>query len=167
MKTLSPIRSLLLCMLFSISFYHCSSTKYQLVEQTEIQPSHAYFLEWYAGIDVGGSGYNVYLPNLNSNKSVKVDSIFFRRLKGKLFEGRSRYSAVLKRESKHYDALSKQFQEGNKKLDKAANFPFDLKHNECIISYIENGVTKYFKITNLKEKQSLYYEKGAPLVITD
>ncbi|MGV6830228.1 MAG: hypothetical protein ACWA5P_01540 [bacterium] len=166
MKLTSLSRAFVVCII-ATTFYHCSSTKYQLTEASSIQPSHAYYHEWYVGIKVGGSGFNVYLPNLNSQNNVQVDSIYFRRLKGKLVEGRSRYTAVLSRASKHYDALSKNYQEGNKKLNKAVNFPFELKHNECVISYFENGEKKYIKISNLKEKQSIYYEKGAPLAITD
>lgn len=167
MKSVRPFFKAILIALAVSLFFQCSSSKYQLEETASINPKQAYFLEWYAGIKVGGSGFNIYFPNLNGQKNVVVDSVFFRRMKAKLIEGRSRYTAVLKNSSKHYADISKQYQAGNKKLDKAANFPFQLKENECVISYLENGETKYLKITNLKEKQSLYYEKGAPLVITD
>lgn len=157
---------ILLLTLSTFMFFQCASSKYQLEENTTLNPKQAYFLEWYAGIKVGGSGFNIYFPNLNGEKKVEIDSVFFRRMKGKLIEGRSRYTAVLKKNSKHYADISKQYQDG-KKLDKAASFPFNLKENECVISYRENGQIKYIKISNIAEKQSLYYKKGAPLVITD
>lgn len=144
----------------------CAPTKITFQNNTKILPSHSYFQEWYAGIKVGGSGYNVYLPNLNPNSSVVMDSIYFRRLKAKLYKGKSKYTAVLKKPSKHYVNLSSTYNE-DKKIDKKANFPFQLKHNECVISYFENDIKKYIKITDLIEKQSKYYKEGAPYVITD
>lgn len=166
MRTLSPISRILLVIITAVLTFQCAGKKYTLEENASLNPKQAYFLEWYAGIKVGGSGFNIYFPNLNGDKKVAIDSVFFRRMKGKLIEGRSRYTAVLRKNSKHYADISKQYQDG-RKLDKAAGFPFNLKENECVISYRENGQTKYIKVSNLAEKQSLYYEKGAPLVITD
>jgi len=32
--------------------------------------------------------------------------------------------------------------------------PFELLHNECVISYIKNGKTMYYKLTNVEEINS-------------
>ncbi|WP_203460467.1 hypothetical protein [Lacinutrix sp. WUR7] len=37
-------------------------------------------------------------------------------------------------------------------MAKKADFPFQLKGNECVIIYIEDSTTKYYKIEDLIEK---------------
>ena len=47
-----------------------------------------------------------------------------------------------------------------KKALKAIKFPFLLKHDECVISYFENGEKKYLKVKGIIEKKGIYYEDG-------
>jgi len=62
------------------------------------------------------------------------------------------YSAILKNRSP-YDSTP---------ITKAVKYPFKLSGNECVISYIEDGETKYFKIVNVTEREGIYYENGPP-----
>ena len=152
MKTIKKVTYLLFFTIAVMSTYQCSSTKYKLQEKTTLQLDRVYCQEWYAGIKVGGTGINIYFPNLNSNNKVVVDSVFFRNLKGKLTKERSMYSAILKNRSP-YDSTT---------ITKAVKYPFKLSGNECVISYIEDGETKYFKIVNVTEREGIYYENGPP-----
>lgn len=113
------------------------------------------FQEWYAGIKVGGTGMNVFVPVVNKKSNIKIDSVYFRNLKGKLTENYGRYTAVLKNKSPYYTF---------KKAEKDPDFPFNLDDNECAISFVENGEVKYVKVTNLSEKEGVYYEDGPPLI---
>lgn len=113
------------------------------------------FQEWYAGIKIGGTGMNVIVPIVNKQENIKIDSVYFRNLKGPLVENYGRYTAVLKNKSPYYTF---------KKAEKDKDFPFDLGDNECAISFIENGETKYIKVTDLSEKAGTYYENGPPLI---
>ncbi|WP_179021493.1 hypothetical protein [Winogradskyella forsetii] len=113
------------------------------------------FQEWYAGIKVGGTGMNVFVPIVNKKDDIKIDSIYFRNLKAKLNENYGRYTAVLKNKSPYYTF---------KKTEKDEGYPFDLADSECAISYVENGETKYIKVTELKEKRGVYYENGPPSI---
>ncbi len=168
MKFLKSIIYVTVASIFLVTNVQCGSSKHQLQEsQTDIKPSNAYYQEWFSGIKVGGSGINIYLANLNSQNKVTIDSVFFRRMKGKLIQGRAQYTAILKKPSRHYENISSVFQEGKKKLNVAANFPFELTYNECIVSYIENGETKYFKVKNLTERKGVYYEQGPPVVLNN
>ena len=36
------------------------------------------------------------------------------------------------------------------------NFPFDLKENEAVLSYLEKGVTKFYKVKNIKKTDTNY-----------
>lgn len=36
-------------------------------------------------------------------------------------------------------------------------FPFELKENEAVISYLENGVTKFYKVKNMVKTKTDFY----------
>lgn len=46
--------------------------------------------------------------------------------------------------------------EVNNKLPET-KFPFELKENEAVISYLKDGKIKYFKIKNIKQTKTDYY----------
>ncbi len=59
-------------------------------EPTELSVKPIYFQEWYAGIKVGGTGINVFVPIANESQNIEIDSIYFRNLKGKLTKKKGR-----------------------------------------------------------------------------
>lgn len=126
-----------------------------LEESSSFKVKTIAFQEWYAGIKVGGTGINVFVPVVNKADHIKIDSVYFRNLKGKLVSNHGRYTAVLKNKSPYYTF---------KIAEKDADFPFTLANNECAISYIEDGEVKYLKVTDLSEKRGTYYENGPPLI---
>lgn len=117
-----------------------------------------HFQEWYAGIEVGGTGINVFIPMVNQNSDIVIDSVYFRNLKGKLNKMNGKYVATLQNTSKLYTF---------KKSKKPDDYPFNLKDDECVITYTENGETKYFKLTQLNEVAGTYYENGPKSIDTD
>nr|WP_321234021.1 hypothetical protein [uncultured Psychroserpens sp.] len=136
--------------------FQCASPKVvttQFEKQTPFNLKPVSFQEWYAGIKVGTTGLNVFLPVTNVNQNVTIDRIYFRNLIGKLEKKEGKYVAVLQNTSKGYTF---------KKSERPDDYPFDLLDYECVISYIENGVTKYYKITQLNEVAGTYYENGPP-----
>lgn len=154
MKFLKRIFNLALLCLFLNLNSNCANNKYALEDSTSFQIDRCYYQEWFAGIHVGGRGINLFFPNLNSSNSVVIDSVYFRNLKGKLEKDRAAYVASLKNKSP-YDT-TKTF----------VHIPFKLLDNECIISYYENGIKKYLKVSNITEKEGIYYEDGPPRTIT-
>ena len=150
---MKPTKSLVLFVVLS-TFLNCSSPKpYALQEESSVNVSHAYFYDWTTEIKIGSSGTNIFLANLTAPKEITIDSIYFKNLKGKLVPGRSM----------HYAHLVKMLpnSKGNKVLT-LENFPFKLNSKECVVSYIEKGTTKYFKINNLKEKEGVHYLQEPP-----
>ncbi|MCA0131331.1 hypothetical protein [Winogradskyella alexanderae] len=135
--------------------YHCGSPKTATVfqEQTEFKIKKVYFQEWYAGIDVGGTGVNIFVPVANKPDYIQIDSVFFRNLKGKLEEKGGRYTAILKNKSKEY-VFNPNYN--------SSQYPFKIRNNECVISYVEKGEIKYLKVQQPKEFAGTYYENGAP-----
>ncbi len=124
-------------------------------EPTALNVRPIYFQEWYAGIEVGGTGINVFVPITNESSDIIIDSIYFRNLKGKLIIKDGKYFASLENTSKLYTF---------RKSEKSADYPFTLEDDECAISYIENGETKYLKVAQLNEVAGTYYENGAPSI---
>lgn len=149
-----------LAIVFSIT-YQCSSSK---VEISQFESSAAFkvepivFQEWYAGLKVGGTGINVFVPVVNKSDDIVIDSIYFRNLKGKLVQKNDKYVAILKNHSPNYTFTI---------AEKSNDYPFDLSQSECAISFIENGETKYFKTTDLNEVAGTYYENGPPSINDD
>jgi len=126
-----------------------------LEAQAAIKFDAVYFQEWYAGIKVGGTGFNIFLPRVEKESRIELQEVYFRNLKGKLSKVKDNYVATLKNPSKYYTF---------KKADKPEGYPFDLADSECVVSYNENGETKYIKVKVLEERAGAYYVNGPPLV---
>ncbi len=138
--------------------YQCGSSKVAAVkfeDQTPFTVKPITFQEWYAGIKVGGTGINMFIPISDVENNIELDEVYFRNLKGKLIQNGKEYHAVLKHPSRHYTF---------KVADKPDDYPFDLNTNECVISYIEAGETKFVKIRTLNEVAGTYYENGPPSI---
>jgi hypothetical protein len=87
------------------SFYQCASPKVATTNFEQQPPftiKPVVFQEWYAGIKVGGTGINVFVPVSNVNEGIVFNEVYFRNLKGKLVKSGNKYTAVLKNPSRHY-----------------------------------------------------------------
>lgn len=126
-----------------------------LQDEPSFQFDQVLFQEWYAGINVGGTGFNIFLPNITNDENIILEKVYFRNLTGNFIKGKGMYSATLKNSSKEYTWTYP---------EKPADYPFDLAPNECIISYKENGQIKYTKIASLDERAGTYYENGPPSI---
>lgn len=141
------------------SFFNCAVQKESVSNQPKVlfqekpvfQLNEANFQEWYAGINVGGTGFNVFLSNIANDENVILESVYFRNLVGTLVKDNGKYAAILKNQSTDY---TWQYPV------KPADYPFDLTPDECVVSYKENGETKFYKIASITEKAGTYYENG-------
>jgi len=140
------------------SFSQCSSSKNASVISLEttnpITFEKPYFQSWIAGIQGGGSGINLYLPSQDT--TFKLDSAFFRGMKSKIQIINIGYISHFKTDLNQREDIIMSGEEnaeyGNQFPVKITPFPFQLKENECVISYTEENKTKYFKIGNLFEE---------------
>ena len=149
------------------SFSQCTSSKQTqepiLQNKGPIPIGKSYFQAWVAGIQGGGSGINVHIPKPKTD--VKPDSIFFRGMKSKLNKDNFGYVAQFKTQANQKDDVimsNEPQQEYGNTLNEEKNFPFQLKENECVVSYLENNTIKYFKIQNLIEKPMQQYPSAPP-----
>lgn len=123
-------------------------------EQLPFKVKPVAFQEWYAGIKVGGTGINIFITITDLDDNVKIDRVYFRNLTEELIEKGGKYYATLINNTKRYTF---------KKSEAPADYPFKLKDDECVISYIIDGTTKYLKIASVNEFAGVYYENGPPI----
>ena len=158
MRTLKSLVRIIVCLVAISTTFQCASSKVaepQFEEQAPFVVKPVSFQEWYAGIKVGGTGINVFIPISKVKNDVEINDVYFRNLQGKLTKSKDQYTAILKNPSRHYTF---------KKAERPADFPFTLSDYDCAISYTENGQIKYYKITGLSEGAGTYYENGPPSI---
>ncbi len=163
------ITNAFLMVLIMISFSQCSSAQ-KLQKETPIKLQTTYYQHWVAGIKGGGSGINIFILTENSElKNIQLDSVYFRGKASKLevkpnnpnlFIGRFLLTPKQKRDVIMSNKPKAEY--GNELLKLKEKIPFELKENECVVSYKEESKIKYFKIKNVVEKQPQYYPSAPP-----
>lgn len=158
--------------IFSIvltGFTNCSSAQ-KLEKNTPFKIGEVYFQSWVAGIKGGGAGTNIFIPIENNLiKTTQLDSVYFRGKVSKLEFKPTNPSLYIGR----FLSSSNQFKElimsdepnaeyGNKLPEPVKSIPFELKPNECVISYVSDGKELFYKIENITEKRAVQYPSAPP-----
>jgi hypothetical protein len=144
---------------FVSSFSQCSSAQ-KLEDKDALSFEDVYYQSWTSGIQEQGSGVKLFIQLTDkTDKTIHFDSAYFRGKVVKLKEGFQNprlYVARFKNESEYSEDIilsSEKSEEHKNKVPKIPQkLPFELKRNECVISYKTDGVTKYYKISNIREK---------------
>lgn len=161
MKLLKIIKSLFF-LFISVSFFQCSSGQ-KLQDTAPFKAKDVYFQSWVAGIKGGGSGINIFIPITFQQEKVALDSVYFRGkvakleadIKNNLFIGR--FQGETNQQKDLIMSGDSKDEYANRLPDKENTFPFQLNSTDCVVSYIENDIIKYFKIDNIVEKQAQYF----------
>jgi hypothetical protein len=147
--------------LITLGFSQCKTMKFDKTPPFKI--TEATYTHWVGG-QPGVSGTRIEI-RFETNPESAFDSIFFQNKSTKLQRREFKEKVFLtanfntsKVNSKadlilHSDAK----EEVGNKLPEMKKTPFELKENEAVISYIENGKTKYYKILELKKGKANYY----------
>jgi hypothetical protein len=166
MKTLKTISFLILILLVMASFSQCSSSK-KLQKKAPLTLDQVYYQKWIAGLEGGGAGLNIFIPT--GDASIKLDSVYFRGKAAKLevnnlnrtiYIGRFISDFNKKKDLIMSNEPNAEF--GNVMPKIPQKIPFVLKDNECIISYKDGKITKYFKVNNVIEKNLIPYPSAPP-----
>ncbi|MCF6350136.1 MAG: hypothetical protein L3J23_03775 [Flavobacteriaceae bacterium] len=153
MKTIIPI--LLLAIL------SCKSSKFE--KKLPFKIKKATFQHWVGG-QPGVKGIKIAFELQNLEKGIVFHHIYFKNTKEKLYLRNATKNTLLtanintaNRENIdviiHRDA-SKEY--GNKLPKVKSDFLFELKENECVISYLINEKEKFYKITLIEEKHAFF-----------
>jgi len=169
MITIRNIISLITLPLIMFSFTQCSSQK-KLQDKAPIQLQEVYCQSWVAGVKGGGAGINIFIPtDLKTHDHKRLDSVYFRGKSAKLniIEDKTivyvgRFILEAYKDQDIIMSSDKKEEYGNKMLKVKESIPFDLKDDECVVSYKEGEKTRYFKIENIVEKASIPYPSAPP-----
>lgn len=161
---MKALANILVFSIVLMGFNGCSSAQ-KLEKQVPFKIGDVYYQSWVAGIKGGGSGVNIFIPiEDNLNKTVQLDSVYFRGKASKLefktinpslFIGRFLSSSNLRKDLIMSDKPNAEY--GNKPPEPLDKIPFELNPNECVISYLKDGKTLYYKIENVTERKSIPY----------
>ncbi|KJD34139.1 hypothetical protein PK35_05280 [Tamlana nanhaiensis] len=159
MNLLKQTISAVILMLITMSFSQCASIN-TLEKNPSVTLKQVYYETWVAGVKGGGSGVNLFLPiQSNTNKSV-LDSVYFQG-KGTKLElinqqlAVGRFKTEANRPKQDIIMSNEPYAEyGQNRLTYTPKIPFELEENECVISYLENGTKKYFKVDDVVFKKS-------------
>ena len=143
-------------------FANCSSAQ-KLQKEAPFDIETVYFQKWTSGVRGGGSGLNLFIKIENGHE-VKWNSVYFRGKSAKLetiendnllLIGRFKTEFNQKKDIVMSDNPNEEF--GNEPPIIKQQIPFVLKDSECVVSYSEGDVIKYYKIKNVAEKQPQNY----------
>jgi len=166
MKTIKTISFLMIMLLVMASFSQCSSAK-KIQQTAPLDLGQVYCQKWIAGIVGGGAGLNIFIPT--EDTSIELDSVYFRGKAVKLelknqneiiYIGRFISDFNTKKDLIMSNEPNAEF--GNEMPKMAQKIPFELKDNECVISYKDGITTKYFKVDNVVEKDLIPYPSAPP-----
>ncbi|WP_226542173.1 hypothetical protein [Neotamlana laminarinivorans] len=144
--------------LVTMSFSQCASSA-KLENQPDFNVGEVYYKTWVAGVKGGGSGVNLFVPILSKTNSVVFDSLYFKNKQVKVEESKNaliigRFKSDANNKNDIIMSNEPYAEYGNKLPVNKIKIPFELKDDECILSYTQNGVIKYFKIEGIIKKES-------------
>ncbi|MGM5469198.1 hypothetical protein ACS386_02880 [Flavobacteriaceae bacterium LMO-SS05] len=106
------------------------------------------------------SVFTLFIPFKGDTNNIELDSVYFKGKSAKLMlspQNQNLYFGRFITPPKYVEDLilsSDIKEEHQNQLPKIeSKTPFELKHNECIIRYMQHGEVKYYKILNIKEKR--------------
>ena len=162
-KTIKKTALIILLSFIMTGFSQCSSTK-KLQSKAPTEITEIYYQRWASGVRDGGAGVDLFIST--TSKNVQLDSVYFRGRISSLelqTETANLYKARFVITKEKFDIIMSNdslAEYGNKLPDENKPFPFDLKDQECVISYKDGKKTKYFKIEGIKEGEVKHFPMG-------
>ncbi|MES2812288.1 MAG: hypothetical protein V4670_07450 [Bacteroidota bacterium] len=149
--------------LFFLTLLSVQNCANKMQESFPIAMTEVYHQHWVAGVRGGGSGTGFYITFEKELPSdIQLNQLYFRKgvaKMNKISETQYMFSFVGKANRERGneiitdDALPKETE---------IEAPFKIEDNEAVLEYTQKGEKKYFKITNVKEKEMLAYPSARP-----
>lgn len=164
MKDGGYLRYIIPMIWFSLFLIGCKSQKQETAILFDKNPpfmiAEAQFQRWTTANNIHKSGWNLFVTFEEIEPTVTMEEVFFRDHRAELRNNAklpNRYLAKLTDEKPDFVMHSDPLKE-------AANTPptkpaFHLGANEAVITYRFQGTEKYYKITDLKEKNTISYPR--------
>ncbi len=153
-----------ICITVVFTITHCSTAQ-KLQKKPPITLQEVYIQSWVSGVKGGGSGINLFIPvSQKIPQNIQLDSAYFKGKVAKLELSDAsqmlyvaRFKANFNQNQDIIMSSDPKEEYGNQLPELNEKIPFDLKDTECVISYTESNVTKYFKIDNIVIKKQEHY----------
>ncbi len=160
-------RSMIALLILMMGLYACSSQK-KLTADAPFTISKAICQTWTGGMEQTGHGTEVTLTlDGLAMDQITLKELYFRGRVGDITMGNTtegiqakcNFIEQPKEISMHSDPAK---EVGNQpprvRSKKEMEFPFELKPDEAVISYIENDILKFFKVDNVVDKPGRVYQ---------
>jgi hypothetical protein len=168
MKLLKQTSFLIVMLILMASFSQCSTAQ-KLQKTAPTQFGDVYCQKWVAGVKGAGSGLNLFIPVMD--KSIQLDSAYFRGKsiklevretdEGLLYVGR--FKTELNTQKDIILSSDSKQEYVNKLSIKEENIPFELKDDECVVTYKQGDKILKYKISNVKQQEPLNYPMASPV----
>ena len=166
MKTITIIMTLpiLLFGILNCGGLQNTNNMKEFVQNPPFKISEAYYQNWVAGVEEGGSGTNVHINFSELDSNVVIQNIYF---KNQILEAKGnvneplQFVGYLKNEAKTDIIMdSDPMKEAQNTPSKI--FPFELEANEAVLEYWFSGKKNYYKVSNLSQKNMIPYPQSNP-----
>jgi len=158
MKNIKTISLILALPLVLISFAQCASNKSFKLQKTAPFTIKQAISQNYLGGRQGNKGEKITIAL--SDSDIVLDSLFYKNSTLKLqHNAEGNFTCKLSFSTgKHYTMHENPQEEyDNKAPIVNANFPFKLKGNEAVVSYLKNDITYYYNIGSLTKGEVIIY----------
>lgn len=155
--------ALRLCLLFlAVLVTGCRGFKSNALTRTPpFSLKSASYQEWVAGVQSGAAGTNVTIIFNTFTDTVTIDSIYFRKKRVKAKQSANNpleYTGYFKNEAR--DIIMDIDPASEAQNIPPEPFPFDLKDNQAVLSYLHYGKKRYYKVKELEQSPPLAYPAG-------
>lgn len=110
----------------------------------------ATYAKWVAGIKGGGAGYTIRLELDPKNNDVELDSLYFKKYSTSLLGNRNGLYSGYIDNGQNKEIMMPVYGEEPKAKEvpapKNIQTLFELTGNEAVVSYTQDGITKYYKL---------------------
>ena len=148
-------------LVLALSLSSCSSQK-KLVAEVPFEMGQATCQAWAGGRAETGSGLLLEIPILSENlDEMKLQQAFFRGKIADVAMENTEKGWMAKANFKNQNAgkpdmvmhSDSKREVGNQPPELKEKFPFDLGPDQCVLSFLDGDIVKYYKVENIKEKK--------------
>lgn len=155
------MKTILSLFLTLVLFQNCTSQKGTLLAQKKfpIAMKEVNQQNWVAGVRGGGSGTNVTIVfNKEVPSTIILRQLFFHNARVEALKISSTEFQFLFRGKANWQRNDEETEDtDNNTTTEAIIPPIAIGENEALLEYLDNGKKKYFKITNIVQKEPLAY----------
>lgn len=149
---------MILIALFGMASCAGFNNVYVLEEEPHFTLDNVFYQKWVAGVKKGGSGINLHFTATTYSGDVRFMHAYFRLRKQAINQNEATPDVYMVnfRDEELKDRIMDA--DSNKEATNTPDeFPFELKDNEAVLSYLMDGELKFYKVGPIAEKPMLAY----------